>query len=88
MLNSLENHVKTQAILTNLPSTEGQDLYAVFEYISNDSNAGKLTHIDRLRRFGEDIEPLIIELNAMLKEHDVTLERIKDCVYLSWRVQA
>ena len=86
MLNTLENHAKAQTILANLPSTEGQDLQAIFEHISNDSNAGKLTHLDTLRRFTEDIELLIAELNTMIKEHNATLERVKDCVYIAWRV--
>lgn len=85
---TLENHAKAQAILCNLPCTEMQDLQAIFEHISNDSNAGKLTHLDTLNRFSEDLELLITELNTMLKEHNATLERVKDCVYISWRVQA
>ena len=85
---TLENHAKTQTILANLPCTEVQDLQAIFEHISNDSNAGKLTNIDTLKRFTDDIENLITELNTMLKEHNATLERVKDCVYISWRVQA
>lgn len=88
MLNTLESYAKTQAILCNLPCTEMQDLQSIFEHISNDSNAGKLTHIDTLKRFAEDIENLITELNTMLKEHNATLERVKDCVYISWRVQS
>ena len=88
MLNTLENHAKTQAILANLPSAETQDLQAIFEHISNDSNAGKLTHIDTIKRFTEDLENLIAELNNMLKEHNARIERIIDCVYISWRVQA
>ena len=88
MLNTLESYAKTQAILCNLPYTEGQDLQAIFEHISNDSNAGKLTKIDTLKPFTDDIENLITELNTMLKEHNATLERVKDCVYISWRVQA
>jgi hypothetical protein len=88
MLNTLENHAKTQAILANLPSADTQDLQAIFEHISNDSNAGKLTHIDTLKRFTDDPEHLITELNTMLKEHNATLERVKDCVYIKWGVQA
>ena len=88
MLNTLENYAKTQAILANLPSADTQDLQAIFEHISNDSNAGKPTHLDTLKRFTDDIELLITELNTMLKEHNATLERVKDCVYISWRVQA
>ncbi len=86
--NNIESYAKAQAILANLPCTEVQDLQAIFEHISNDSNAGKLTKIDTLRRFTDDIENLITELNSMLKEHNATLERVKDCVYISWRVQA
>ena len=85
---TLENYAKTQAILANLPCTEMQDLQAIFEHISNDSNAGKLTKIDTLKRFTEDLEHLIAELNNMLKEHNTTIERIIDCVYIKWRVQA
>ena len=85
---TLENHAKAQAILCNLPCTEGQDLQAIFEHISNDSNAGQLTKIDTLKRFTDDIELLITELNTMIKEHNATLERVKDCVYIAWRVQA
>jgi len=88
MLNTLENYAKTQAILASLPSTDTQDLQAIFEHISLDSNAGKLTKIDTLRRFTDDIENLITELNTMLKEHNARIERIIDCVYISWRVQA
>ena len=77
---TLENHAKTQAILCNLPCTEMQDLQSIFEHISNDSNAGKLTHLDTLKRFTDDLELLITELNTMLKEHNATLERVKDCV--------
>ncbi len=86
--NNLENYARTQTILANLPSADAQDLQAIFEHISLDSNAGKLTHIDTLKRFAEDLELLITELNTMLKEHNATLERVKDCVYISWRVQA
>lgn len=85
---TLENHARTQTILSSLPSTDTQDLQAIFEHISNDTNAGKLTHLDTLNRFSEDLELLITELNTMLKEHNATLERVKDCVYISWRVQA
>ena len=85
---TLENYARTQTILVNLPCTEVQDLQSIFEHISNDSNAGKLTHIDTLKRFTDDIENLITELNTMLKKHNATLERVKDCVYISWRVQA
>ena len=85
---TLENHARTQTILANLPCTEGQDLQAIFEHISNDTNAGKLTHLDTLKPFADDLENLITELNTMLKEHNATLERVKDCVYISWRVQA
>lgn len=88
MLNTLENHAKAQAILCNLPCTEGQDLQSIFEHISNDSNAGKLTHLDTLNRFSEDPEHLITELNTMLKEHNARIERIIDCVYIKWEVQA
>ena len=86
MLNTLENYAKTQTILVNLPCTEVQDLQSIFEHISNDSNAGKLTHIDTLKRFTDDPEHLITELNTMLTEHNATIERIIDCVYISWRV--
>ena len=85
---ALENYAKAQTILANLPCTEMQDLQSIFEHISNDSNAGKLTHIDTLNRFSEDLELLITELNTMLKEHNATLERVKDCVYIKWEVQA
>ena len=85
---ALENYAKAQAILCNLPCTEMQDLQSIFEHISNDTNAGKLTHLDTLKRFTEDLENLITELNTMLREHNATLERVKDCVYISWRVQA
>ena len=85
---TLENHAKTQAILANLPCTEMQDLQSIFEHVSNDSNAGKLTHIDTLKRFTDDLDNLLAELNTMIKEHNATLERVKDCVYISWRVQA
>ncbi|MDC3221598.1 hypothetical protein OAT97_00685 [Gammaproteobacteria bacterium] len=85
---ALENYAKAQTILANLPCTDEQDLQAIFEHISNDSSAGKLTHIDTLRRFGEDIENLLAELNTMLKEHNATIERIIDCVYIKWEVQA
>ena len=88
MLNTLENHAKAQTILANLPSTEVQDLQSIFEHISNDSNAGKLTHIDTLRRFSEDLDNLLAELNNMLKDHNATIERIIDCVYIKWEVQA
>lgn len=83
---TLENHAKTQAILASLPSTDTQDLQSIFEHISNDSNAGKLTHLDTLKLFSDEPEHLITELNTMLKEHNATLERVKDCVYISWRV--
>lgn len=86
--NNLENYARTQTILSSLPCTEGQDLQSIFAHISNDTNAGKLTKIDTLKRFAEDLELLITELNTMLKEHNATLERVKDCVYISWRVQA
>ena len=86
--NTLENHAKAQTILANLPCTEVQDLQSIFEHISNDSNAGKLTHIDTLKRFTEDLDNLITELNTMLKEHNATIERIIDCVYIKWEVQA
>ena len=86
--NTLENHAKTQAILSNLPSAVGQDLQAIFGHISNDSNAGKLTHIDTLKRFTDDPEHLITELNTMIKEHNARIERIIDCVYIKWEVQA
>ena len=85
---TLENHAKAQAILCNLPCTDAQDLQAIFEHISNDTNAGKLTYIDTLKRFTEDLENLITELNTMLKEHNATLERVKDCVYIKWEAQA
>jgi Fe-S-cluster formation regulator IscX/YfhJ len=88
MLNTLENYAKTQAILSNLPSADTQDLQAIFEHISKDTNAGKLTHLDTLKRFTDDIENLITELNTMIKEHNATIERIIDCVYIAWRVQA
>lgn len=86
--NNLESYAKAQTILANLPTKEGQDLQAIFEHISNDSNAGKLTKIDTLKPFADDIENLITELNSMLKEHNATLERVKDCVYIKWEVQA
>ncbi len=86
--NSLENHARTQTILSSLPCTEVQDLQAIFKHISNDSNAGKLTKIDTLKRFAEDLEHLIAELNTMLKEHNARIERIIDCVYIKWEVQA
>lgn len=79
---------RTQTILSSLPSTDTQDLQSIFEHISNDSNAGKLTHLDTLKRFTEDPEHLIAELNTMLKKHNARIERIIDCVYISWRVQA
>lgn len=85
---TLENYARTQTILSSLPSADTQDLQSIFEHISNDSNAGKLTHIDTLKRFADDIENLITELNTMLKEHNATLERVKDCVYIKWEVQA
>ena len=85
---ALENYAKAQTILANLPCTEMQDLQSIFEHISNDSNAGKLTHIDTLKRFTDDLDNLLAELNTMIKEHNATLERVKDCVYISWRVQA
>jgi len=88
MLNTLENHAKAQAILANLPCTEVQDLQSIFEHISLDSNAGKLTHLDTLKRFTEDPEHLITELNTMLTEHNATIERIIDCVYIKWEVQS
>lgn len=88
MLNTLENHAKTQAILCNLPCTDAQDLQSIFEHISNDTNAGKLTKIDTLKLFSDDPEHLIAELNTMLKEHNARIERIIDCVYISWEVQA
>ena len=86
--NNLENYARTQTILSSLPCTEMQDLQAIFEHISNDSNAGKLTKIDTLKLFADDPEHLIAELNAMLQEHNARIERIIDCVYISWRVQA
>ena len=86
--NTLENHAKAQTILANLPCTDEQDLQSIFEHISNDSNAGKLTHIDTLKRFTDDLENLLAELNTMIKEHNATLERVKDCVYIKWEVQA